>query len=52
MIAAGVGDDAAGTLFIRERSDLVVGSAELEGADGLQVLEFEEEAAGVAGAAA
>src|SRR5579883_2602108 len=45
MIAAGVGDDSAGAFLIPERSDLVVGAAQLKSADGLKVFEFEEEAA-------
>jgi hypothetical protein len=44
VIAAGVGDNAALALVIREGSDFVVGSAEFEGADGLLVFGLEEEA--------
>ena len=46
VIAAGVGDDAALSFCLREGGDLVVGSAEFEGADGLLVFGLEVEAAG------
>jgi hypothetical protein len=47
VIAAGIRDDAAAAVFFAQGNDLVVGSAQLEGADGLQVFELEEELAGV-----
>src|SRR5262252_282486 len=47
MIAAGIGDDSAPALVLGKRGNLVVSAAQLEGADGLQVLELEEELAGV-----
>ena len=50
MVAAGVGDDAALAVFFRERGDLVVGSAQFEGADGLLVFGLEVESARVFGA--
>ena len=50
VIAAGVGDDAALAFVFRERSDLVVGSAEFEGADGLLVFGLEKKMARVVGA--
>jgi hypothetical protein len=44
VVAAGVGDDPAFALVWRQGSDLVVGSAELEGSDGLLVFGLEVEA--------
>jgi hypothetical protein len=41
VIAAGVGDYAAGAFFVGQRRDLVVGAAEFEGADGLKVFRLE-----------
>jgi hypothetical protein len=41
MIAAGVGDDAAFPFFFAERGDLVVGAAEFERADGLQIFRLQ-----------
>ena len=49
MITAGVRDDTATALVIRKRGDFVVGSPQLEGADGLEIFELEEELAGVRG---
>ena len=45
VIAAGVGDDAATALVVGERADLVVGAAQLEGADRLQAFRLEKELA-------
>lgn len=45
MISAGVADDAGGTLFAAQGCDLVVGAANLEGADRLQVFRLEIERA-------
>ncbi len=45
VIAAGVGDDAALSFFFGEGCDLVIGSAQFEGADGLLVFGLQEEAA-------
>ncbi len=41
VVAAGVGDDAAGDFFRRELEDLVGSAAELEAADGLEAFGFE-----------
>jgi hypothetical protein len=41
MIAAGVGDDAAATLILREGCDFVVGAPQFERSDGLQVFGLE-----------
>ena len=49
VIPAGIGDDAAAPRLVAQRRNLVVGPAQLEGADGLQVLEFQVELAGVGG---
>ncbi len=49
VVAAGVGDDTALAVFLRERGDLVVGAAKFESADGLLVFGLEEEAAWVLG---
>ncbi len=46
VVAARVGNDSALAVFFRERGDLVVGAAELEGADGLLIFGLEEETAG------
>jgi hypothetical protein len=43
VIAAGVRDDAALALRLGKGSDLVVGSAQFEGADGLLVFGLEEQ---------
>jgi hypothetical protein len=43
VVAAGVGDDAAGALFVGERRDLVVRAAQFEGADGLEVFRLQIE---------
>ena len=45
VIAARIGNDPAPAFFIAKRCDLVVGAAQFEGADGLQVFELEEELA-------
>jgi hypothetical protein len=45
MIAARIGDDSAAAFFICQRSDLVVGAAQFEGADGLKVFELKAELA-------
>jgi hypothetical protein len=45
VIAARIRDHSAAAFFICQRSDLVVGAAQFEGADGLQVFELEEELA-------
>ena len=50
VIAAGVGDDSPAAFGIAQRSDLVVSPAQLEGADGLQVLELQVEFAGISNA--
>ena len=47
MISARVGDDSATALLIRQRCDLVEGTADLEGADRLEVLRFEIQCATV-----
>jgi hypothetical protein len=41
VVAAGVGDDAAGDFFGRELEDFVGGAADFEGADGLEGFGFE-----------
>jgi hypothetical protein len=41
VIAAGIGDDAALAIRFRKGSDLVVGAAQFESADGLQILELQ-----------
>src|SRR5207244_3777371 len=41
MISAGVGDHSTLALFIAQRSNLVVGAAQFESTDGLQVLWLE-----------
>src|SRR5262245_5239189 len=43
MIAAGMGHNAQLSLFRCERSDLVVGAAQLERADGLQIFRLDED---------
>jgi hypothetical protein len=45
VIAAGIRDHAATTFVLTQRSDFVICAAQFEGADGLQVLELEEELA-------
>jgi hypothetical protein len=45
VIAARIGDDAAGAFFVRQRRDLVVRAAQFEGADGLEVFRLEIESA-------
>ena len=42
MVAAGIRDDAASSLLVGKRCDLVVGAPQLERADGLQALSLEE----------
>jgi hypothetical protein len=41
MVAAGVGDDAATTVFFWQRSDLVVSAPQFERSDGLQIFRLE-----------
>jgi hypothetical protein len=41
MIPAGIGDDTAATVFLREGRDLVVSAAQFKRSDGLQVFRFE-----------
>lgn len=41
MVPAGIGDDTAAALLRRKGSDLVISAAQLESADGLQVLGLE-----------
>jgi hypothetical protein len=41
VIATGIGDDAAATVLLGKRRDLVVGAAQLERADGLAILRLE-----------
>jgi hypothetical protein len=48
VVAAGVRNDATTPFIIRPRRDLVVGAAEFECADRLEVLQFQEKAAPVA----
>jgi hypothetical protein len=48
VVAAGVGDDSTAALFIGERNNFVVGSAQLECAYRLQIFGLEEEAAMIA----
>jgi len=43
VVAAGIGNHSAAAFFVREGSDLVVGAAQLEGANRLQIFEFQEE---------
>jgi hypothetical protein len=45
VIAARVGDYAAGTFFVGQRRDFVVRTAQFEGADGLKVFRLEIESA-------
>jgi len=48
VIAAGIRDDAAAAVVLAKRCDLVIGAAQFEGTDGLQVFELEEELAWIA----
>jgi hypothetical protein len=45
MITTRVGNDAPGTLLLRQRCNLVVSSPQLEGTDGLLAFEFEKKLA-------
>jgi hypothetical protein len=45
VIAARVGDDAASAFFVGKRGDFVLGPAQLESSDGLQVFKFEKKPA-------
>jgi hypothetical protein len=40
VVAAGVGDHAAGAVFFRQGGDLVVGAPEFEGSDWLLIFGF------------
>ena len=52
MISAGIGDDAARSLFRRQRRDFVVGAAQLESSNRLQILGLQKECSVVGGGAA
>jgi hypothetical protein len=41
VVAAGVGDDSTGNLFVRELQNLVGRAADFEGADGLEAFRLE-----------
>jgi len=43
VVAARIGDDAAGAFCVGERRDLVVRAAQLEGTDGLKVFGLQVE---------
>jgi hypothetical protein len=49
MIAAGIGNHSAPPLTIRERRDLVISSAQFEGANRLKVFRLEEKLAVIPG---
>jgi hypothetical protein len=44
VVAAGVGDHAAGAVFFRQGGDLVVGATEFEGSDWLLIFGLEKKA--------
>jgi hypothetical protein len=50
VIAAGIGDDSTAAFFVGQGCDLVIRSAQLEGADRLKVFQLEEELACIGGA--